>query len=456
MAMGLSATDHDIVELKPSTFGAWIAGTDRVDALVLDLEAPALAAAAVVNLRAHGKAEPALLVSTDGPGWDAPEMAELVAVSVLPQPITRVALLSAVESMLTRSTDQPSDEPFIPEVEAQDDSPLNTAEALSELRRDEHKEQPADDEDDIERLLVEPRPAVDDLPATAEMPEPHRPAPTGTATETQSPGDRARRRREPSDARGRQLDEEEYTLSAVPRTRRSPGRAQPTRAASSKVLDDLDQLRTATPPPDQRRKPAGSHTGTRRRERTKKAATAKEQAPDQTTPAVVADDPVDLVQRLVKHADELYGVPETAQVVITDAVDKISAEAGAILCPDGDAWRVSGGVELRPLEHRIVLQDDAWLVQEIAEQNLGMIIEDTDIARDKLHGAPLASWRHLLAAPVPDVKAVLILARRRDVPFTEEDLALLAQVGTEAGPLLKAAMDTRGLARLLSDYRDDA
>ena len=462
MAMGLSATEHDIVELKPSGFGDWIAGSDQVDALVLDLEAPALAAAAVVNLRAHGKTAPALLVSTDRPGWHAPEMSELVTVSLLPQPITRVALLAAVESMLTRSPSQPDGEPFIPEAGPPDDAPLNTAEALNELRRDEQTEPPAAEDDEIERLFVEPRPAGDDLLTTAASPiEPGVPLPelppTEPATEpSPAPAAVRARRRESSSSPARRLDDEEYTLSAVPRTRRSAGGTQPTRAASSKVLNDIDQLRTAAPQPAPRGRPTKTAAGTRRRERQKKSVTAQGSVPAQPVPRDAVDDPADLVQRLGQLAGELYGVPETAQVVIADAVDRVSAEAGAILCPDEGAWRVSGGVQLRALEHRSILQPDSWLVQEIAERQRGVIIEDTDIAREKLHGTPLASWRHLLAAPVPDVKAVLILARRQDVPFTEADLGVLARIGTEAGPLLKAAMDTRELARVLSDFRDDA
>jgi hypothetical protein len=97
MAMGLSATDYEVVDLRPPAFGAWIDTTDNADALILDLENPKLAVAAVTNLRAHGKLAPVLLVSSDRPGWDDPEMRQLPAAAVLPLPISRPALLSALE-----------------------------------------------------------------------------------------------------------------------------------------------------------------------------------------------------------------------------------------------------------------------------------------------------------------------------------------------------------------------
>ena len=91
----------------------------------------------------------------------------------------------------------------------------------------------------------------------------------------------------------------------------------------------------------------------------------------------------------------------------------------------------------------------------MATAHQGVIVEDSDIARDQLQGAPLASWRHLIVAPVPQVGAVLILARKGDPPFDENDLTLLAALGEEAGPLLAAAVDTRCLARELAEFGDE-
>jgi hypothetical protein len=162
-----------------------------------------------------------------------------------------------------------------------------------------------------------------------------------------------------------------------------------------------------------------------------------------------------LVQRLLEHVDDLYAVPETADVVVADAVERARAEAGALMVPDDGAWRVSGGVNLRSLEQRYELRADSWLVLEIARGRKGAIVEDSDIARQPLQGAPLASWKHLLAMPIPHVDGLLLLARSTET-FDESDLEALAGLVDEAGPLLARAVDVRRLARALGPYRDDA
>lgn len=161
-----------------------------------------------------------------------------------------------------------------------------------------------------------------------------------------------------------------------------------------------------------------------------------------------------LVRQLAAQVNDLYGVRETAEVVVADAVERTAAGAGALLVPDAGRWRVAAGVHLRHLEHRYELDADSWLVDEIARGHRGAIIEDTDVARSPLHGAPLASWRQLLAVPVPAVEGLLLVARDHDSPFTEDDLLMLARVGQEAAPLLAAALETRALARALSEFRD--
>ena len=161
-----------------------------------------------------------------------------------------------------------------------------------------------------------------------------------------------------------------------------------------------------------------------------------------------------LVRQLAAAVPELYGVRETADVVVADAVERTTAHAGALLVPDGGRWRVAAGLHLRSLEHRYELDSDSWLVDEIARGYSGVIIENTDVARSPLHGAPLASRRHLLAVPVPTVEGLLLVARDEDPAFTEDDVLNLARVGQEAAPLLAAALDTRALARALWEFSD--
>ena len=115
---------------------------------------------------------------------------------------------------------------------------------------------------------------------------------------------------------------------------------------------------------------------------------------------------------------ELDGVATTSDVIVKSAAERTGADAGVVLLPDGGHWRVAGGIGLRPVEYRFELGEDSWLVREIALAARGLIVEDTDIARSRLRGAPLASWRHLMAAPVSRVGAVLLLAREDDPPST--------------------------------------
>jgi hypothetical protein len=158
----------------------------------------------------------------------------------------------------------------------------------------------------------------------------------------------------------------------------------------------------------------------------------------------------ELVQMLHDRSGELYGVSDTAQVLADDVIERANADAAAVLVPDGPLWRVSGGVGLRPLERRLVLEDAHWLITEIGSAGRAVLIEDTDIIRQQLAGAPLAAWRHLLAVPVPDVRAIVVLARGGEGgPFTDRELGAVIAPVREAATLLAQAVQTRKLARLL-------
>jgi hypothetical protein len=164
----------------------------------------------------------------------------------------------------------------------------------------------------------------------------------------------------------------------------------------------------------------------------------------------------ELVRMLLQRTDELYGVVDTAQALADDVVERADADAAAVLVPDGAIWRVSAGVGLRPLERRLILDESHWMITEIASTGRAVLVEDTDIVRQQLAGAPLAAWRHLLAVPVPDVRAAVILARGQEAgPFTDRDLTAVVPTVREAATLLAQALEARRLARLLSSLRED-
>ena len=79
--------------------------------------------------------------------------------------------------------------------------------------------------------------------------------------------------------------------------------------------------------------------------------------------------------------------------------------------------------------------------------------DDTDALRESLHGAPLASWKRILAVPVQDIHGLLIAARSEQ-PFDETSVAAAADVAREAAPLLVEALAARNLARALLPYAD--
>jgi hypothetical protein len=438
MAMSLSATEFDVLETTPAEFGVWITGEDVADALVLDLENPRLAVAAVTNLRANAKLAPVLLVSSGQPGWDDPTMGQLPGAVVLPLPVSRTAMLAALEDLVSAGW---ADRLAVPPQHAE------VTEALHELV----------DTNDL--LLVEDDP-LDDLLTTALEPSSApghagtaggEPPPTNTVSTTpfvvaprrrHRPGSHRRTGSPPAQASAASPEAEPGAapgpaplLPPVPSTRRAP--RLPAHTTSS-ALREMEALR---PPSGASGDQGGAADG------------SGDTAAGSPNPQA-GDDGVLLVRRLRSALDTLFGVPETAEIVISDAVQRARADAGALLVPDDGAWRVAAGIGLRPLEHRYELDTRSWVIQEVARAHLGVIVEESDIARDQLQGAPLASWRHLVVAPVAEVEAVILLARKSDPPFDEADLASLAALGEEAGPLLAAALDTRSLARELSDFRD--
>ena len=379
LAMGLSSTGHDVVDLRPDEFGAWIGSPEQVDALVLDLDSPALSRAAVENVRGKSQTCPILLVASTHPSWDDLDIRELPGTTVLSLPIDRNRLVAATEQLLA---------PHAPE----------------------H--------------------VLDERTATPSQATPASP--------------------------------EAAPLSAVPRTRRS---SLPKPESKSTLLNDLEALRPApkhaaptrpadSPGPVTHPRPSHRKSSSRARRRSAEPPQQRQGSggpPDSRRTAEAGG----AVRDLIARRDQLHGLRETAAVVILDAVERTKADAGALLAVDGSRWRVAAGVGLRPLELRSELGAGSWLISEIAVAGRAVLIEESDIARERLQGAPLASWRHLLAAPMPDVPALTILARREDPPFDESDLRQLVTLGTEASELVRAALDVRQLARTLQPFLDD-
>ncbi|MFL6139676.1 MAG: hypothetical protein ACJ74O_18025 [Frankiaceae bacterium] len=176
--------------------------------------------------------------------------------------------------------------------------------------------------------------------------------------------------------------------------------------------------------------------------------------PAPSDPAVEPAPLMHAVRRVRDGAGSLPTIGALADALADRVVTLVGASAAAVLVPDGEAWRVVGGRALRPLETRLVLHDDAWLVQHVAVNGHGLLVEDTDVVRQPLAGAPLAHRRHLLAAPLPAVGGIVVAARD-DAPFAEADLrAAVTEVDRHARAL-RDACEVRALARALADHLDD-
>ncbi len=176
------------------------------------------------------------------------------------------------------------------------------------------------------------------------------------------------------------------------------------------------------------------------------AAPAAASFPRQTS------DAVGKVRALLLEVGVLPRVADTAGVVLSRATEAAAADAAAVLVPDDGVWRVEAGSGLRPLEERLQLDASHWLVTEIAIGRRGLLIKNTDVARNQLAGAPLASWANLLAAPVAD-EVFLLLARERSA-FTREDLTQVAGAVAGLDAPMNDAIDVRRLARKMIDYLD--
>ena len=95
----------------PETLHTWLAsGPHNIDALILDLPAPEAAREAVAMVRARGLDLPVILVASEAPGWDAPDLLALSRCVVLPSPVDPQSLRDAVNGL--QSADERSRAPL--------------------------------------------------------------------------------------------------------------------------------------------------------------------------------------------------------------------------------------------------------------------------------------------------------------------------------------------------------
>ncbi|MCZ3387859.1 MAG: GAF domain-containing protein [Actinomycetia bacterium] len=406
MSMAFSASDHSVAEIRPSGLDDWLAGGEDVgvDVLVLDLGSPKDAQRVVGDLRAQGRWVPVLLVAASDPAWSESGVTSLPGVELLPLPLDPERLKIALAAALRHPRTPPAVKTAAPSDPLLEDVPELDLAPAPELLREEESTPPVPSPE-RERLL-EPEPEL----VTEPNPEP-----------------------EPEQAPEPFLVSEPAAVPVPAHAPRKPRSAQLHKHSALKSSDEhpVSSIRLDPSEPLPSVAPA-----------------APEPEPEPIS-EFSAGDPM---HWLLEEAESYYTLEEIAKVIVEDAVVRGLADAGALLVPDGALWRVAAGVGLRPLEHRLQLLPEAWIVDNVATAGKGVLIQDSDVARLDLRGTPLASRNHLMAVPVPIVRAVLILSRDGSEPFTERSLSSLVDLADEAGPLIEQAVDLRTLARLLAEH----
>lgn len=170
-------------------------------------------------------------------------------------------------------------------------------------------------------------------------------------------------------------------------------------------------------------------------------------------PAQPSPKPTDLVRGLRDALPSLEGVASVADDLLRSQLASTASEAGALLVPDGSRWRLVAGQGIRHVEWRLAVSSDSWLIEEVIEQRHGLIVEDTDIARQRLAGVPLASWENLMVGPVLGTAAIVLLARH-EPPYCDDDLQTLTTGGERFRDRLLDALALRELARSLQPFAD--
>lgn len=178
------------------------------------------------------------------------------------------------------------------------------------------------------------------------------------------------------------------------------------------------------------------------------------EADEPSAPAVWSPDPMGLVRSLLPMAEGLPLLAETADELIDRAMAQVDADDAAIVLRDGETWRVVAGSGLRPLELRAQLTADHWLVETVYRNAQPLVVNNTDSVRPQLAGAPLASRKSLIVAPLAGLHALLLVARRDDPAFTESELRQVAELCLVLIPRLAEAIDVRDLARALDQFKE--
>ncbi|HEX6874726.1 MAG TPA: hypothetical protein VF165_03625, partial [Nocardioidaceae bacterium] len=101
LAMTLGSESFDVAALRPGELAGWSADeTGRPDAVLLDVEHAQDALDTLTSMRANGNLAPVLILSGENEEWRAAEWLELPGARILTLPISRAAILLALDDAL--------------------------------------------------------------------------------------------------------------------------------------------------------------------------------------------------------------------------------------------------------------------------------------------------------------------------------------------------------------------
>jgi len=438
LSLGLTGLDCDVVDLRPDQLDAWLQAADGADVLVVGVDDPvdALDLAHLADSQRPGL--PVLLVAGGSAGWASVGRVTDLNAELLPLPVTRLTLVAAVKRLMDVSVEiEPEVEPA-PEPEPEPEpAPEPAPEAAAEIEVESAPFEPPVDEQpassaEPQEVLAPASPEIQTIAATA----PEEPA-TAPPANGDAPPVRHMVAARTTDALRERL------AHLPPRPPESPESFVEDLRATADVVE--------TPAAREARAPRGAAEAAPAPDVTAETVAA-ERLHHVATPVASVGEVRQLVHGLLACVDQLYDVRDAADALVQEAATATGATSGVVMLPDGDVWRVCGATGVRPLEWRYIVEHDSWMAATVVDGDRGVIVEDSDIARQRLGGAPLAHHKQLMAAPIAAPRGLIILARD-DEPFNETELTRLASLAADAGNLLAEALSVRALARALSEYR---
>jgi hypothetical protein len=156
-----------------------------------------------------------------------------------------------------------------------------------------------------------------------------------------------------------------------------------------------------------------------------------------------------LASRLVAGVGHVASVGATAQALADDIARTGSADAAVLVQSATGDWEVAGGVGLRSFEWGQVVDERHWLVGAGRDRGPALLIADTDLVRNQLVGAPLASRRQLVRTHAHTTRLMAVAGWSTDA-MGPERVALVTAAVARHEAAVADAIELRYLVQALA------